>query len=651
MTYRPDIDGLRAIAVLSVLMYHLEPSWLPGGYVGVDVFFVISGFLITGLIKQELDQTGQFQFGRFYLRRARRLLPAFGVTLFVSFVSAAVLMTPNYLIEFGQSVIYAALSVSNIFFWSIAGYFDSQSHLKPLLHTWSLGIEEQFYLLWPVIFVLCFAVNKRWLAPAILLLLLTLSLSANVYFFSEQESIQHWLGGLQANNAAPYTDVSSTAFYLLPFRVYELGLGAIIVWLMPYRKRMSFGSAWMFVIGLSMIVVAFFSYNDQTEFPSYHALLPCLGAAMIILSGPKHAFQGLLNNRLMVGIGLISYSLYLIHWPIIVFYRFWRGEALHDSELFLLGMVSIVIAAGMYFWVEKPFRKVQKNPQHNNRKFVVGAVVLLLVFVSLGLNVERSGGWLWRYSKNVVEQLTLEHGDYQKVIWRQLLAKQSRRFSDHDKLKAVVIGDSMAGDFTNVLLATMGEQNVDLVTIPILHNCKAILGMDDEAYRLRFGSKQALCQKEHQKMIDHTQLLLQADVVFLASYWWEAHWLPYIEKTIQHMNAQGVKQLVVVGLKNQDMTGRKFQSKYKYDRDNYKIRTKWHPHTWIMNDRIRHLSGDFFFFDQLPYFCEEDMCQRTTREGYLIIVDAQHLSRQGVVFLADKIRQKGTLHRLLGMEP
>ena len=232
--YRSDIDGLRAIAVLAVLFFHLEIPYFGGGFVGVDIFFVISGFLITRLIKGEIDNTGSFDFKRFYVRRIRRLFPALFVTLLSTAIVSAFVFSPSHLERFGGALSSALLSVSNFYFWLESDYFDLSAILKPLLHTWSLSIEEQFYLIWPVSLFFLIKLKKKWVAPFVLLFATLVSLYLNFVFAD---------GNVQLiNQYVPFLEDKinhgrSTIFFLMPFRIFEFAIGGLLVWMIQYPLK------------------------------------------------------------------------------------------------------------------------------------------------------------------------------------------------------------------------------------------------------------------------------------------------------------------------------------------------------------------------------------------------------------------------------
>lgn len=365
--YRPDIDGLRTVAVLGVLFYHVGLTLLPGGFVGVDVFFVISGFLITRLIKDEAD-AGKFNFIRFYIRRVRRLFPAMLATAAVTFIAGFLLLSAEHFASLTASTIAAVFSVSNIWLWQESGYFDTQAITKPLLHTWSLSVEEQFYLFWPAALVFLLSA-RRMVAP----LFIVLGGLASLYFA--------W--------AWPVRDPSA-AFYLLPFRIYEFAVGALMVWLVRYQPRWNIASEMLLAIGLLAILWPMAFYTELTPFPSYTALLPCLGAALAIHSGISPLLGRLLSNRPMIWTGERSYSLYLVHWPIIVFWSYYKFAPLTLLDMAGIVILSFLAAYALHRLVEVPFRiRGKAAPLLANWTFgAVFAIATALVVLPSALSLD-----------------------------------------------------------------------------------------------------------------------------------------------------------------------------------------------------------------------------------------------------------------------
>ena len=643
LKYRPDIDGLRAIAVGSVVLYHLDESLLSGGFVGVDVFFVISGYLITKLIYKELSETGTFSFGGFYLRRVRRLFPALFVTLLLSLIAAYKLSAPPHLVEFGQSLIAAIFSVSNFYFWSIAGYFDSDSTLKPLLHTWSLSVEEQFYLLWPAILVGLYSLKRGWLFPAFVIAGGIASLLLNQVVFTEREMITSWFGSEDNQSAL---DINSTAFYLLPFRVYEFAIGAILVWMGTLSIDNSKLKGWVnelcFVSGLLMVVYAVVTFDSKMDFPSTAALIPCVGAALMIYSGPSHRLVWLVSNRVMVGVGLISYSLYLVHWPLIVFYKYWSGQPVDLTSASVLLVASVILAYLMYRFVEQPYRKPRPKTEGKspNRKFLLGALVSTLTVITVSANAAMSGGWLWRYPPDVVAQLKYKYGDYTEFFWANIRRLNKDGFQDNQKPKVLVIGDSMAADLLNVLVAGESEQEIDLAAILVGENCRGIFPLTDTQYQVIYGGAEGICRKEHNKIMARQDLLANADTIILASYWWEIPHLKYVESTVQYLKSVSDARIKVLGIKEQQSNGISFLRKHAFSPQISKIKTPPHPKTGAVNKILRTNADDYDYFDLLNLFCDRQGCQRVTEEGYVIIFDGSHLSENGALFLARNVKQK-----------
>ncbi len=324
---------------MSVVLYHINPNILPGGFVGVDIFFVISGFLITSHILYEVNIKKGFSFKKFYIRRIKRILPALLFMNLMALLAGYFILTNLYFHALGEQAFSANLSYSNIYFYLSSGYFDLDSRLKPLLHTWSLGVEEQFYLIWPAILVtICFFTKDSKYYLVVFVLLFVLSYALN---------------GI-------YSDDSSAIFYLMPFRIFEFSVGAIIAHLLLTGKDKLFKDKKTTkniasIIALMLIIAPMFYLNEHSIFPYYNALPTILGSMGLIYF--RNSIVGsLLSLRWIVFIGLISYSLYLYHWPVMVFSKFQLSN-LDDSFLYLFIIsVSFIFAVLSYYLIEKPFR-------------------------------------------------------------------------------------------------------------------------------------------------------------------------------------------------------------------------------------------------------------------------------------------------------
>lgn len=357
-SYRPDIDGLRAVAVLAVVVYHAGLA-LPGGYVGVDVFFVISGFLITGLIARDLDR-GTFSMREFWKRRILRIWPAAFAMVFAVLIAALLLMMPRDLVETCRDAISQMLMTINITLWRTTDYFRPDSELRPLLHCWSLAVEEQFYLVLPPVLVLMWRFGRRvvWI----------LLISGTILSFV--------LSIAMLGPKPPAT------FYLLPTRAWELAFGSILA-LLP-RARLPRGGLGegLAVAGLGLIVAPMFLYSSETPFPGLAALPVCLGA-FILLGTPESGVNRLLSVGPMRAVGLASYSIYLWHWPIFAFLRYVEGRHL-SPEVTIAALIATALAGALSWrFVEQPFRGKASSLGFGRTATVAGAVLACGIVVAL----------------------------------------------------------------------------------------------------------------------------------------------------------------------------------------------------------------------------------------------------------------------------
>lgn len=336
--YRPDIDGLRAIAVLAVVVFHLNKSWLPGGFVGVDIFFVISGFLITGILWRNIC-AGTFSFANFYLARARRILPASLFCIFVTLLVGSIFMLPTDAKDLGASAAASVVSAGNIYFWKLldTSYFAASSETVPLLHLWSLAVEEQFYLLWPLMLLAAF----KWLPP-ILRAAAAVVLGAASFYVGQRYLASD----------------PSFSYYMLPARAGELMMGAAVYW---FRSRTAQSKPWaaelLAVIGIALIVWSIVHSNEASGFPGYAAVPPTLGATLLILAGSVRptVVGRLLSQFPLVAIGRVSFSLYLWHWPVMAFYRYAYGEPTSTGIVYCVVAMTLMTLIS-YFAVERAFR-------------------------------------------------------------------------------------------------------------------------------------------------------------------------------------------------------------------------------------------------------------------------------------------------------
>ncbi|MDP2834223.1 MAG: acyltransferase [Pseudomonadota bacterium] len=372
MAYRPDVDGLRAVAILAVVAYHVGLPLVNGGFVGVDIFFVISGYLITGLLKKELTNTGTIHIGDFIARRIRRLLPAFFLVMTATLLGAMLTMFPQELPRMGKSSIAAALVSSNFHFLNYSGgYFDPSTDIMPLLHTWSLGVEEQYYFIWPLLLLLVwrFAIvtGQRQTVVAMIVLLVVFlgSFLGNVFFIESRHAL---------------------VYYMMPFRAWEFALGGLLVWAEPgLRHQSRWPGELLFVLGGLLVSWSIFLPGDIAVYPGWQAAIPVAGAAALIAAGSNERSlwsRKLLGSQFMVRIGLISYSWYLWHWPMLALSR---AHDLGARSLFrdsAISLVALVLAWATNRFVENPIRYRRPVGFQSTRGTLISGGLITLAIVA-----------------------------------------------------------------------------------------------------------------------------------------------------------------------------------------------------------------------------------------------------------------------------
>ena len=443
MYYRKEIDGLRAVAILPVIFFHAKINFFSGGYVGVDIFFVISGYLITTLIIKEINNAC-FSISNFYERRARRILPALFLITTLS-LFAIFLMTPFQVIKFLKIVMSVIFFSSNILFWRQDGYFNDSSDTNLLIHTWSLSVEEQFYLFFPIFFLILNKFSSKFITYSLLLVI---------------------LGSFLISNYGSFFGRGWGAFYLLPFRVWELLVGSLIAYFTSKKKIQ--GSNFFSFFGLSLVFFSIFTFNEETPMPSVFTLIPIIGTSLIIIYTNKNNYlYNFLSNRVLIFIGLISYSLYLWHQPLLAFFRIYNLYTLNNSQIFVLIIVSFILAYLSWRFVEKPFRNLKKFSQ--NQIFIFSLLFIFTLFIFCYYGIKKNGykDFLFEYSfsDNQVNQIkivekSINYNFYDKMenhkckIWfkyniEEIEKKLSACFKKYEKV-TVLFGDSHAMNLHNI---------------------------------------------------------------------------------------------------------------------------------------------------------------------------------------------------------
>jgi peptidoglycan/LPS O-acetylase OafA/YrhL len=430
--YIPSIDGLRALAVLSVILFHGFPQIFPGGFIGVDVFFVISGYLITQIIVAQVE-SNQFSFSDFYSRRIRRIFPALILVFIVIYGLGWFVMLPGEFMQLGKHILAGASFVSNWIYWLEAGYFDELAELKPLLNVWSLGVEEQFYIFWPCIILML----MRWKfgLHKLLACIVLASFLINVFFVKTYPS----------------------ATFYLPFaRTWELGLGGLIAIynLKPRDTRLNNLIA---VVGLVGILAPIFYLSPQSVFPGWSVIPPALGAALLLLVAQSDALPiKFFTTSLMVALGLISYPLYLWHWPALSFGRLMKGAQLSSFETISLLFVSFLLALVTYTLIEKRIRYLGNK----------AVFVLCLLMISIGFQ-----GW------NTYHREGLEHRLTKNIL---IPADQKQDFVKWERKGMLPAGNCEPGFIypeAHVCAQSNHSQEADIVVIGDSHAFSAYWGI------------------------------------------------------------------------------------------------------------------------------------------------------------------------------
>lgn len=500
MQYRREVDGLRAVAVLSVILYHANFKLFGGGFVGVDVFFVISGYLITGLILMD-QEAGRFSLGRFYERRMRRILPALFFMMSVCLLLAWFWLLPQDMDDFAQSVVAVALYLSNVYYWLRSGYFDIASELKPLLHTWSLAVEEQYYLVFPFLLMAV----RRWRPTGKLMLFFLIGLSSL--------ALAHW--------SAPI--YCGATFFLLPTRAWEFLIGAMVVvyeQARPNRAVKPLIPDIAAALGVSLVLYGVFSFDSKTPHPSLYTLAPVGGVALLLLFASGQTFVGrLLGSRLFVGLGLISYSAYLWHWPLFVFAR---HRSLNEPSAWSFAALScLALLLGYLSWryVETPFR--QPGRVGRNTIFAFSGA-LTCGFLAVGIAWHNGGGYRSRFSQEV---LALNDASSNKNPRQARCNTGGLAF--RPPTQACVLGD---GD--HVVGALLGDSHADALSYALsLALQSSSLGVSQMTYggcapsETFFRVGEFLCGRYNTQVMDVLNDARYRNVIMMA------RWTIYLEGT------------------------------------------------------------------------------------------------------------------------
>ena len=629
--HRKELDGLRALAILPVILFHAGFKVFSGGFVGVDVFFVISGYLITSAILVDTS-AGTFNLARFYERRARRLLPALLLVLTVSIPLAWGSLLPADLKNFSLSLIAVTLFASNFLFWHWSGYFDSASELKPLLHTWSLGVEAQYYLLFPVFFLAVWKFGRRWTLVALILLALASLILAQ------------WTS----------VDKPFFTFFLLPTRGFELLIGACVSLHLAQTPtsesqqpvNSSRDRAYSIAkirdetipgLGVALVVLPIFIFDRQTPFPSIYTLVPTLGTAILIVYATQRVFVGrLLASPPFVGIGLVSYSAYLWHQPLFAFARQRSAERPEPVSLAMLSVVVMVIAYLSWRFVEKPFRSEKIISSAKVWSWGLGGSLVLIVLGTLGFV---SDGFPNRFASDDRSLASLDTIQMSRYTDRLFLAALDQPFDDSKRKKVLIVGDSFAKDLVNVINETGMLSGLQVSTHFISSDCGNLYLHRSFTASIQ-SSRRTACERtgwyEHDNL---KRQLNEADEIWLSSAWspWVAAMLP---ESTRNLRAEFNKPVLIFGSKNLgQVTARTLLNlpiKARFDMANF-IRSD----VVAVNHQMRSTFSPEEFIDVSALLCASELtCRLFDPNGYLLSYDGAHLTPEGAKHLGAQLMKQ-----------
>lgn len=622
--YRKDIDGLRALAVMLVVLFHLDISFLAGGFIGVDVFFVISGFLITRNLTTELTSNGKISFGKFYSGRIKRLFPAFFITIVGSALAAWFILPGPALKEFYLSAVSASTWVSNIYFWLQAGYWDTASHTKPLLHTWSLSVEEQFYVVWPLMLFLSFKASRLAAIMAVLVVTVVVGFIA-----SEWAAQTH----------------PSAGFFFTPFRMFQFAIGGLCVFAEPLISRDKKVPVWMgelaYAVGIASLVAVALLIDGEDPFPGTNALIVSLGTALVILFGGVSRLADIARAWPSVFVGKISYSLYLVHWPVIVFYKIKSGAELDAVELSLLFILMVALSYLLHVLVEQPMRKIRfgqterKSVWLTPTSVTLGSFACIFALCGMAFFVFQNDGFAGRIKNRFefVDQIETSEWSRRRTAAVGQLCRGMERHRcgriDPNKQNIVIIGDSHGPDALNVFQKAFPFANY-------------LLAYENACPPVRDLSKVDKSNECVAKFNDERWAFLDslegADV-FVFNMRWSGARRAELDRTFETLKDRGV-DVILMGPGphyKEDMLSMLARSKAGTDVDRFTNAQQFDPE---MNGeelarRVAEKHG-FKYLSKAEFFCPENICRVLALTGdNLNTIDTHHLTYQATQEYAD----------------
>lgn len=657
LSYRPDIDGLRAIAVLAVVVFHAFPSLLKGGFVGVDIFFVISGYLITSIIINNFKD-GNFSFFVFYARRIRRIFPTLIVVLIFSYIIAWVMLFPEDLRQFGLSVAAGAGFVSNFLLWSESGYFDASADAKPLLHLWSLGIEEQFYIIWPML--LWYFTKRKINLKLIILIIFVVSFVVNlsqVYsnrvaaFYSPLTRCWELLAGallvFYGNNKDRDSGSDCNRFDLLLVKMCRWGL--------PCTNNEAVFRNALSLFGVLLIIISLFLVSKDSNFPGLWAVLPVFGAVCVINSGSNAVFNKFfLSNQFVVSIGLISYPLYLWHWPLLSFVKIIGAE---NSRLIRIATIvaSFALAWLSYKFVESPLRFGKKE------NFKTISLILLIVLIGgVGALTWHFNGLIFGNNSQLKKMMhplstTMQNPNYESsdlffAIWQGSPLLEQRDFllfsgKSAESARIAVIGDSHAN---RLYLGLEGKSQLSMLNVG-RGTCPPFIDVDV----VDKNGNSFLCQPLVNNYLSYVKGCANIDIVVLNAFYIQYNrdvMLSYgsepisfekaLAKTVEFFSDSNKTIVIVLDVPEVPRScysGKATRNWPVWNGEDdasclvsRKVQDDLRKRVLNSLSHIKYNQYSVYVFDPASVLCKYESCGEIDEKNYLYYKDGNHLNAMGV---------------------
>ncbi|MCP4956626.1 MAG: acyltransferase [Photobacterium aquimaris] len=621
MNFRQDINGLRAIAVIAVVIFHFKSTLIPGGFAGVDVFFVISGFLMTSIIFRGIGNNN-FSILSFYKARAIRIIPALLVLSSVTFLFCWFFLVPLKFEDLGRHVLSSISFLSNITYWKESGYFDTSSQTKWLLHTWSLSVEWQFYIIYPIVLVILSKIFSLNLIKKLLFVTTILGLGLSAY------ASYYW---------------PSPAYYLFPTRAWEMMAGGL-VFLYPVKLNEPV-KKYTNILGFVLIICSYVFMSKSDMWPGYLALIPVLGSALIISANKQDSL--ITNNKIMTNIGLWSYSIYLWHWPVVVI-----GHYFNIEYWTVIGIpLSILLGYMSYTFIEK--NRLSLKAILLPYIIIAGISYIVISNISLFYNIPKN-----KFEAIVTNKAKDNNGAYTWSRIRSLNKKE--QFSHDEGNKMLIIGDSQAGDFVNAMYDAGFAEKSEIISRVVEADCGFFYLTPNQQQKAFSDSPtikdNQMWQNKCQSFIRHVDdgnVVEQANIIVLAMYWRDDN-MQWILQSIENIRSKNPRaKIYVVGGKsfnrqistlaydayrnNIDIVNYAANNIAQNSKEDRAIQNK------IFESKAKLINYNYTFINMTNLMCDSQKCNVIDDNGHSFYYDRRHTTRDGTKYIAKKLLENKVL--------